>query len=278
MKKIAIAVLLLAGWAGSASADGFSFLNVGIDYLNQQRYADAVTWLDKAIAAGDLNPDQMHLAYLDRGQARAQLNRPQEAVADFTAALAIRPNDVGAQIQRSFAYLDAGQLEKSADDMAAPQIGTSKIPRIIFHRGLIAWETGRYPAAAEAFSELADRGYADGWLWLQLANTKQNKAVTKYAGVRRADGSIVISGIPYWWPGPAMSLYSGDKTEDDVLKAMESDFASQSTECQGNFYLGAWRLVHGDAGGAKLLLQKAMNACPAGNTEWRMAAFELKKL
>ncbi len=277
MKKNAIAVLLLAGWAGSASADGFSFLNVGIDYLNQQRYADAVTWLDKAIAGGDLNPDQMHLAYLDRGQAHAQLNRAQEAAADFTAALAIRQDDLGAQIERSFAYVDAGQFQKAADDMAAAQIGTSKIPRIILYRGLMAWEMGRYPAAAEAFSELADRGYADGWLWLQLANIKQNKAVTKYTGVRLADGSIIISGIPYRWPGPAMSLYAGDKTEDDVLNAMENDFASQSTECQGNFYLGAWRMVHGDAGGAKPLLQKAINACPAGNVEWRMAAFELKK-
>jgi tetratricopeptide (TPR) repeat protein len=277
MKKNAIAVLLLAGWAGSASADGYSFLNAGIDYLNQQRYGDAVTWLDKAIAAGDLAPDQMHLAYLDRGQAHFQLNQPQEAAADFTAALAIRPNDLGVQIERSFAYVNAGQFEKATAEMAAAPVGTSKIPRIVFDRGLMAWEMGHYPAAAEAFSELADRGYADGWLWLQLANAKQGKAGTKFTGVRLADGSTAISGIPFWWPGPAMSLYAGSKTEDDVLSAMENDFPSQSTECQGNFYLGAWRLVHNDAAGAKPLLQKAIDACPVGNTEWRMATFELKK-
>jgi lipoprotein NlpI len=75
-----------------------------------------------------------------------------------------------------------------------------------------------------------------------------------------------------------MSLYAGNQTEDDVLKAMENDFASQSMECQGDFYLGAWRLVHGDAGGAKSLLQKAVKACHAGNVEGRMAAFELKNL
>jgi tetratricopeptide (TPR) repeat protein len=268
----------LAGWAGSASADGFSSLNVGIDYLNQRRFDDAVTWLNKAIAAKDLNPDQMHLAYVDLGQAHAQLKQPQVAVEDFTAALAIRPDDLSAQVERSFAYLAAGQSQRAMDDMTAAPVGTSKIPRIIFDRGLMAWEMERYPDAAAAFSELADKGYYDGWFWLQLANIKQNKAVTKYSGVHLADGSIVISGIPYRWPGPAMSLYAGDKTESDVLNAMESDFASRNTECQGNFYLGAWRLVHGDAAGAKPLLQKAVDVCEKGNVEERMAVFELKKL
>jgi tetratricopeptide (TPR) repeat protein len=278
MKKIAIAALLLAGWAGSASADGFSFLNVGIDYLNQQRYADAVTWLDKAITAGDLNPDQMHVAYLDRGNAHAQLNRPEEAAADFTAALVMRPNDLGIQIERSFVYVAAGQLEKAGDDMAAAQISASKIPSVVMYRGLVEWELGHYQAASEAFSELADKGYADGWLWLQLANIKQDKPGTQYAGIHGPDGIKYTSGIPYWWPGPAMSFYAGSKSEGDVLKAMEDDFASQNTECQGNFYLGEWRLVHSDAGGAKSLLQKAVNACPVQYIEWRMASFELKKL
>ena len=278
MKKIAIAGLLLVGWAGSALADGFSFLNVGIDYLNQQRYADAVTWLDKAIAAAGLTPDQMHLAYLDRGRAHVQLNQLQEAAADFTQALAIRPNDLGAQLERSFVYAGAGQADKAADDIAASQISSSKAPSVIFYRGLVNWELGRYQAAAEAFSPLADKGYVDGWLWLQLANIKQNKPVTKYAGMSLDNGRIYRPGIPYFWPGPAMSFYAGSKKEDDVLESMEDYYASQVTECQGNFYLGEWRLVHGDAGGAKPLFQKALSACQVNNTEWRMSSFELKKL
>jgi hypothetical protein len=143
---------------------------------------------------------------------------------------------------------------------------------------LAQWELGHYQAAGEAFSYLADKGYTDGWLWLQLANIKQNKPGTKYAGVPSSDGRIIISGIPYWWPGPAMSFFAGSKSEADVLKAMQEDFASRYTECQGNFFLGEWHLVHGDAGGAKPLLQKAVNACPAGDMERRMAGFELKKL
>jgi lipoprotein NlpI len=278
MKKIAIATLLLAAWAGSASADGFSFLNVGIDYLNQERYADAVIWLDKAIGAGDLNPDQKHVAYFDRGQAHVQLDRPEDAAADFTAALAIRPNGLNVLIERSLAYVDAGQPGKAADDMAAAQISTSKIPWVIFNRGLVAWKLGHYQAASEAFSILADKGYTDGWLWLQLANTKQNKPATKYPGMTFADGRKYTSGIPYYWPGPTMSFYAGDKSEEDVLKAMEDGYAPQIMECQGNFYLGEWRLVHGDAAGAKLLLQKAVNACLAGSMEWRTAKFELKRL
>lgn len=278
MKKIAIATLLVAVWAGSASADGFNFLNVGIDLLNQQRYADAVTWFDKALAAGDLNPDQTHVAHLDRGQAYIQLKQPADAASDFTAALAIHPNDLDIQIERSFAYVDAGQVEKASDDLAAAQIGASKNPWVVFYRGLVEWELGRYPAASEAFSFLADKGYTDAWQWLQLANIKQGKAGTNFAGLSLVDGSKYTSGIPYQWPGPLMSFYAGKKSEEDVLKSMKDDYASQSTECEGNFYLGEWHLVHGDAAGAKLLLQKTVNACSAENIEWRMAGFELKKL
>lgn len=278
MKKIAKGAVLLAGLTGPAWADGFGMLNVGIDYLNQQRYADAVTWLDKAIAAGDLNSDQMHVAYLDRGEAHAQLNHADAAAADFTAALALRPDDPEAQLQRSLAYVAAGQAEKAAADIAATNIATSKIPWVILYRGLVAWELGRYPAASEAFAELSDRGYTDGWLWLQLANIKQGKALTKYAGVKRADGTILISGIPYWWPGPLMSFYAGSKTEADVTQGMDGDFASKDAECRGNLFLGEWHLAHGDAGGAKILLDKARNACPAGDIEWQVAGFETKKL
>jgi lipoprotein NlpI len=75
-----------------------------------------------------------------------------------------------------------------------------------------------------------------------------------------------------------MSFYAGSKKEDDVLKTMAENYASQDTECQGNFFLGEWRLVHGDIGGAKALFQKALNACPMDYPEWRMASFEMKKL
>jgi lipoprotein NlpI len=274
----AIAALLLAGWAGSASADGFSSLNVGISYLNRERYADAIIWLDKAITAKDLNPDQMHVAYMDRGKAYVQLNRPQEAVADFTAALAIRPDDLDVLLDRSFAYVDAGQPEKAAEDITSAPISTSTIPWVALFRGLVAWELGRYQAASDAFTILADKGYTDGWLWLQLANAKQKKPGTKYPGMTFLDGRKYTSGIPYYWPGPLMFHYAGQRSEQDVFSALEDYYASKTAECQANFYLGELRMAHGDAAGAKTLLQKAVNVCQAGGMEWRMAKFEMKKL
>ena len=59
-----LAALLLASGVSPAAAAGFSDLNVGISLFNDGRYGDAIAYFDKAIAAGDLVPDQMHVARL----------------------------------------------------------------------------------------------------------------------------------------------------------------------------------------------------------------------
>jgi tetratricopeptide (TPR) repeat protein len=121
MGKSALAAAIWVAWAMQAICAGYNNLNVGIDYLNQGRDADAIIWLDKALAAADMVPDQVAVARMDRGIAYINSGEPQKAIADFTAALVLRPGDFKLLSDRSFAYVAAKQPELALADIATLQ-------------------------------------------------------------------------------------------------------------------------------------------------------------
>jgi lipoprotein NlpI len=278
MKKIVLAMLTLAVGAAPAVGAGYNLLNVGIDFFNQERYTEAITWLDKAIAAGDLSPDQLHVAHMDRGIAYSQTDQPEKAITDFDAAIAIRPDDALTIENRAFAYVAADHPDKALLDLVALKKSAPDNVSFDIARGLVDWQLGRYDDAAAAFSPMAEYGYYSAWLWLQLANIKQGKPVTIYSVRVPSGGGIYRQGIPYDWPGPLMSFYFGNQSEDDVLNAVNGKSESEASVCEANFYLAEWHLVHGDSAGAKSMMQKAAEDCPRNYIEWRMAKFELKNL
>lgn len=280
MRTVALLTVILAVCTGSARGTGYDFLNVGIDYYNQERYADAVIWLDKAIAAGDLVPDQQHVALVDRGVSHAALGHNDPAIADFTAALAIQPDEMLVLANRSFAYVAAGQPDKALEDLSLLQKKKPNDDLIGFQAGLVNWQLGRYKAAAASFTPAAENdGNPYAWLWLQLANVKLGQPITPFhlnnyavAGVhiRKADPRYV-------WPGPILSLFAGEKGEDSVITAVKTQGNSEGAACEANFYLAEWRKLHGDAEGAAPLMARAAAECPNGYIELPMAKFEMRK-
>jgi lipoprotein NlpI len=259
---------------------GYDNLNVGIDYLNQGRDADAITWLDKALAAADLVPDQVAVARMDRGIAYTNSGEPQKAIADFTAALAIRPGDFILLSDRSFAYVATNQPDKALADIATLQTSKPANVGLSFQRGLVEWQIGRYGDAETSFAKAADIGQPFAWLWQQIALLKQGKAISIYHEAEFTDvfGRHYKISAKNGWPTPVISFYSGAHGEDTVLSALGQENVSAGMTCEGNFYVAEWRLLHGDKAGAKPLMEKAAGDCPAEYIEQRMAKFELEKL
>lgn len=279
MQKPALAAVLWAASAIPAICAGYNNLNVGIDYLNQGRDADAITWLDKALVAGDLVPDQIAVAHMDRGIAYTNSGEPEKAIADFTAALAIRPGDFMLLSDRSFAYVSANQPNKALADIATLQASKPANIGLSFQRGLVEWQIGRYGDAQTAFAKAADAGQSYGWLWQQIATLKQGGTVAPY---RPPQFDVV--GLHYkgqaqnGWPDQIIALYAGEHDESYVLAALGKADASAGMTCEGNFYVAEWRILHGDKAGGKTLMEKAASDCPAEYVEHRMAKFELEKL
>lgn len=306
MKKIAmVAVLISALGMGQASASSYDDLNAGIQFRNLRQWNDEIGAFDKALAAGDLSPDQQYIAHLDRGQAHQLLKQYDLALADYSACLALQPKSAAALFQRAIVYLNGGKLTDAAADldsliavrpMLAPayniraaidarlgnharsvadsKMALSLLPDGYGHRnigtGIVAWQAGRTDVADENFSYAAthDRGNIYAWLWLALTRIRMGKDVPK-------------DDLPEFdrksWPTPIVLFFTGDMKQDDVFAATGDggDEAVQGRVCEANFYVGEWLLQHHDTASAQPMLQKAASECPMNFVEWGPAQVEL---
>jgi len=302
MKKITLAALLLAGWTGVASASSYDDLNAGIQYYNQEQWQAAIGAFDKALAAGDLGPDQQFIALYDRATSRTSLGQLDPGIADYTAALALRPNEAQVLVDRSSAYFRAekyeqagpdierliglrptfahayglrallnvkrGQLEQSREDFkTVVRLAPENIRNHSF--GIVNWVVGQVDRADDIFSDLTRRGtnktYA--WLWYALTQARLGKDVPQ-----RALLDIDLAA----WPGPIVNFFLGKAPQDSVFAAADRGEAAarDGQICEANFYVGEWFVQHHDQAAARPLLDKAAAGCTTGFLEWMPAQFD----
>jgi tetratricopeptide (TPR) repeat protein len=267
MKKTAIAAVLLL-LAGPASGAGYDALNAGIEYWNRESWENAIAWLDKAIAAGDLTPDQMHAAYFDRAGAYSNSGQPEKAIADYDAALALVPDDTQSLVARSFAYIVAGKTDQAVASLQDLQKKHPKSATINFYLGLMEWGAGKYDDASAAFAESLKNSNSEyTWLWLKLADLKRGKDTERYHNRYYFEVS---------WPTPLVEVYAGNSDEESALASVK-DYG-EGEGCEASFYLAELRFVKGDVSGGKPMMEKSASDCPSDNLERTMAQFELKKM
>jgi tetratricopeptide (TPR) repeat protein len=268
MRKIALAVLMLAASALPGQAGGYSFLNVGIEYYTRGDLANAIAWLGKALSAGDLLPDQAHVAYNDRGLSHARLGQLNDAISDYTAAIAIKSDDMTLVADRAFAYVATGQLQEAIADLNLVYQKQPDNFQIGFETGLVSWQLGNYDDARTVFGRLAQKNVT-AWLWFQLANVRSGKPVSPIED-EKFD--------PNRWPNPLKALFAGIIDPDAVMKVVEAPSSGVAQACDANFYVGEWHLIHNDVSAGRPLLKKAAEICPRPKIEKRMADFETGKL
>jgi tetratricopeptide (TPR) repeat protein len=265
MKKIALAVLFVA-WTAPAVCASYDDLNVALSYFDQGQVDSAIPWFDKAIAAGDLIPDQTRIAYLDRGMIYSAKGDGQKAIADFTAAIAAQPNDLLAYRNRISSYLAVNEPEKALADYETLRKMRPYDYDILVNTGFLDWQLDRPEAAADAFAYFAPINSPVSWIWLQLANTRLGRPMTEFK-----EGSGTRN-----WPVEVARFYLGRLSEDDVLQKAR-DIGTPQAFCTANLLTGLWRRVHHDEAGAAPLLQAALEKCPKDSPYGRIARAELGK-
>jgi tetratricopeptide (TPR) repeat protein len=98
-------------------------LNRGIALVRKEQYAEAIPDLDQAICmepglAKDYN-SLLADAYVHRGADRQQLGRDEQAVADYTEALRINPDNVYAYVNRGLIYFHQRDDERAIADFTS---------------------------------------------------------------------------------------------------------------------------------------------------------------
>jgi len=301
------AALMLAASAAVARGASYDNLNAGIQLHNLGQWNEAIAQLDKAIAANDLVPSLKFIAHYDRGQAHWNLSHYDQALADFTTSLELRPHDAMALSTRAWAFFAAGKFDQATSDLdtliaVRPQYLSAYNFRAVLNAkrgrlsesvqdlkilltmipenesrtlqaGIVAWGAGQIDDAEEKFSWTADRGAGNiyAWLWNVLANLRQHKEIPRGSPPKFDKEK---------WPAPIIAFYRGETSQDSVFAAAAKgdEAAVQGQTCEANFYIGEWLLQHQDRAGAAPLVRKAAGECPMGFIEWKPAQLELANL
>src|SRR6478752_4298318 len=111
MKACAFAVALLTMLVPvSAGATGFGDFNAGLAWRNRSDPAQAIKSLTLAIGERDLPATLLPVAYVVRGNAYDMQENYDAAIADYTAALALRKDYADAYLDRAATWALKGKL------------------------------------------------------------------------------------------------------------------------------------------------------------------------
>ncbi len=148
--------------------------NRGVAYLNMERREEAEADFQTAI---ELNPGYAE-AYANRGRLYVDEEDWEKALADLTRAIELNPDLAEAYGNRGRAYEGLGDGEKALADYDRA-IELSHDTQAYFNRAMLRYATGDFDAADRDFREVIDRDPPDSYLRFlaeQYAETLSRRA------------------------------------------------------------------------------------------------------
>jgi lipoprotein NlpI len=238
MAKFALALAVSVFGVGVALARGLDDAGAAMIAAQHGDYEQAIRLLTSALTAGDLSPQNTMLAYHNRGNAYQDKGDYVHAIADYDAAIKIRPG-----------YANAW-----------------------YARGRAQFAQGLFPAAATDFVKSASLDPKDAYamIWLHLA--RRRTAANDGGELARNAMKIDLAR----WPGAVINLYLGTSTPAQTRAAATKGDAEQM--CEAAFYLGEYELLRKNTAAARTLFQEAAKICSPTTDEVDGAAVELKRL
>ena len=236
---------------------------------------DPIDALNAAIERGGMNVADTAALYNSRGDAFVGRSMLEAALADFTQAIALRPDYADAYANRAGVYFAERRFDPAlADYTAALQIEPTE-PSHYVGRAQVYYYLKRYDASVADLksAELYSPASRHAILWLYLAEWRSGG---KPAATPAAN-SVRWSATD--WPGALIALYRGEGTVDAMLAAARaSDPVIRLTqECEALFYGGQYRLMRGAAAEGHDLLRRSLDACPPSRRLHSAAKIELDR-
>lgn len=195
-------LMMISGWkaglpdlekAVKLSPDNGLYLSMLADlYYGLDQSANAKKTADKAFVA--LRSPKSAYDYFARGVVNQRLNRPQEAIADFTMAIQQKPNFVRAYGKRAGLYYDNKQADFAIFDYTQCTNMAPNYTAGFYYRGLIYMDQGRYQNAITDFSSVikVDPEYTDAYLNRGISSVMikdYNSALYDYEQVEKLEPS-----------------------------------------------------------------------------------------
>jgi lipoprotein NlpI len=275
--------LVLAGAAAGAMAQPAtpsSDLQAAIAAGQHGDFTEAIRLLSHALATPNLGREEEARLLLHRGFAYDEAGDYDRAIADYTRALELRPDTPQLYYRRGIVHREKGEYPQALADfddaVAAAKRGEPDWPFIHGDRGVVRFAMGQYDEAARDFARVVALDPSDQYaiLWLHVARGRAGTPepqdfAQQAAAVTAAD-----------WPRPLLALFLGQATPEQVRQAAAQgeEEPRQNQECEADFFLGEYALLHDDARSARPLLQHVVDTCSPSLGVEAGAAGELARL
>ena len=250
---IAVFTLLVAA-AAPASAQSVQYRSpAGIDYRAQPD-TGPIARAERALAAEPRNVQR----FIELGVAQAGARQMQEAVVNFTRALAVAPNDAMLYRWRGHRNLSVRNFDRAMADLTRGYGLDSLNYGILYHLGVLRFVRGDFNAAADAFRRAQprapDAGELSGstdWLWMALQRAGRGTEATAMLA-RRPDS--LATKVAY---SKRLKLYRGEIGPDALFTASDTGDVDVATL---SFGLGNWYLVQGDTARARAQFERSVKS------------------
>jgi lipoprotein NlpI len=233
----------------------------------------AIEACTRAIASGQLSQPNLATTYMNRGVEWRHKGDDDRAMADYNQAIGLNPNYAMAYNDRGNVWADKGEFGRAIADYDQAIRLDANYAKAYYNRGVAHFVQGDWAAAGD-FARNHELNPKDSYavLWQALAGMHQPDS----GWAQRLEAAA--QGLSQDWPMPLVRLYEGQITADQMLAAAGDTTADPGRLCDVGFYLGEWKLTHGQTQEAAAYLKKAQSACPHSYSEYETAIEELKKL
>lgn len=225
----------------------------GVEYRSQ-RDSGPVARAQSALA-GDPRSIERLLAL---GAAQSGARQFREAIATYTRALEVEPNNALVLRWRGHRHLSVREFASAQRDLSRAARLDSTIYGVWYHLGIVQFVQGEFGAAARSFQRALplapDPGELAGstdWLWMSLA--RAGKAAEAKAHLDRRTDSLATP-VAY---AQRLRLYRGEIAPEQLITPADTADVQLATLAFG---LGNWYLVQGDTTRARQWFERSVQS------------------
>ena len=251
-----IAAALVAALALGAPVHGQSVQYrspAGVEYRSQTD-TGPIARAESALAADPRNVER----FIQLGVAQAGARQMREAIATFTRALAIAPDNALLLRWRGHRYLSVRDFDRAMADLTRGAALDSTIYGIWYHLGVLHFTRGDFAKAAEAFARAQPRAPEAGelagstdWLWMSLM--RAGRAGEAKAMLARRPDSLPVANAY----SRRLKLYRGEIGPDSVFTPADTADVQVATLSYG---VGNWYIAQGDTARAKSWFERSIQS------------------
>jgi tetratricopeptide (TPR) repeat protein len=267
--RVSIVALLVAS---AASAQSLQYKTAtGVEFRSRPD-TGAIARADAALKADPGNIEK----FIALGIAQSGAQQMQEAVATFTRALAIAPNDPMLYRWRGHRYISTVRLDRALADLTRGYALDSTNYGILYHLGIVRFSRGEYAQAADMFKRaivrppnVGELGGSIDWLWMSLMRGGKRAEAAAHLAKHKGDS---IGDNAY---KARLKLYRGEITPAQLFTPADTGATQISTLAYG---LGNWYLVRGDTANARAAFERSVAARGWPGFGFILAEVELRRL